>query len=107
MKQQKTVSLTREFNTKATMQTASGFVTARAKGITVTVNMYLPFDNEGGKIRGSWEVYSTKDGGDSVYGEGELHADKSKKVYDYDGCFDLPSEVKTLLKEMGFNTSAL
>lgn len=99
--------VTREFQSAATMQTASGYITARCKGITVSVVMGLPFDNEGGNIRGAWEVWSTEDGGNSVYGEGELHADSTRKVFDYDGCFDLPKEVKQVLQEMGYDTSEL
>lgn len=99
--------LTRIFNVAATMQTASGYVTARAKGITVKVVMGLPFDNEGGQIRGAWEVWSTEDGGNSVYGEGILKADSDLKVFDYDGCYDLCKEVKQVLTEMGYDSTEL
>lgn len=86
------------------MQTAGGYITTRCKGITVSVVMGLPFDNEDGNIRGAWEVYSTEDKGISVYGEGIIRANSEKEVYDYDGAFSLPSEVCTLLREIGFKT---
>lgn len=99
--------VTRQFEVEATMQTASGYVTSRAKGITVKVVMHLPFDNENGNIRGAWEIWSTKDGGNSIYGEGILNADSDLKVYDYDGCYDLCREVKQVLTEMGYDTTEL
>lgn len=107
MNQTQPVELTRQFNVSAKMETAGGYVTARAKGITVKVKMHLPFDNEDGNIRGAWEIWSTKDSGLSVYGEGILKADESKLVYDYDGCYDLPVEVKQVLTEMGFDSTEL
>jgi hypothetical protein len=49
---------------------------------------------------------STESGGEDYYGEGSLSFD-GNKLYDYDGVFDLDSEVIKCLKEWGADTSEI
>lgn len=48
---------------------------------------------------GSWEYQEDDD--EETYMEGGIWFD-GKHIEDYDGCFELPEEVKVALKDLGF-----
>lgn len=48
--------------------------------------------------RGCWEIISTNDDG---YGEGSLFVE-NMEVVDFDGAFDLPNNIKKILKTLGY-----
>ena len=47
---------------------------------------------------GCWEIMSTNDDG---YGEGSLFVE-NMEVVDFDGAFDLPNNIKKILKTLGY-----
>jgi len=47
---------------------------------------------------GCWEIESTNDDG---YGEGSLFVE-NMEVVDFDGAFDLPNNIKKILKTLGY-----
>jgi hypothetical protein len=47
---------------------------------------------------GCWEIESTNDDG---YGEGSLYVE-NMEVVDFDGAFDLPNNIKKILKTLGY-----
>ena len=49
---------------------------------------------------GSWEYQEDEDD-EETYMEGGIWFD-GKQIEDYDGCFELPEEVKIALKDLGF-----
>ena len=49
---------------------------------------------------GSWEYQSDEDD-EETYSEGGLWFE-GRELVDYDGCFELPEEVKLALQELGF-----
>jgi len=53
---------------------------------------------------GSWE-YQRDEDDEETYLEGSLWLDG--KVVDYDGCYDLPTEVVLAIKECGYNVNDL
>jgi len=48
--------------------------------------------------KGCWEIESTNDDG---YGEGSLFVE-NMEVVDFDGAFDLPNNIKKILKTLGY-----
>jgi hypothetical protein len=48
--------------------------------------------------QGCWEIISTNDDG---YGEGSLYVE-NMEVVDFDGAFDLPNNIKKILKTLGY-----
>lgn len=77
------------------METSAGLVAPRVKR---TMDFTVCVENG----RGWFELYDEETSGEDFYAEGCLIF-SGKELIDYDGIFDLPSEILDKLEERGYN----
>jgi hypothetical protein len=81
-----------------TLQTSFGIIHSE-DGVKMEVTVGI---HESGKT-GWFEMYDLESGGEDWYAEGGLRFE-GKTLTDYDGVFELPSQVTDKLKEWGYET---
>lgn len=79
--------------------------TAKSNEFKFDSGAWVSVHKGGDTCEGSWEYQSDEDDGET-YLNGMLWIEDGV-VVDYDGCFELPEEVKIALEELGIRTDQL
>lgn len=100
----------REHDCVASMIDANGTILQKSKA---GVTFKLRFKSNRAKVEDcfyvSWEMWNDSQ---TIYGEGGIWIDQRERgmmgrVFDYDGCFELPKEIVSRLSALGYDCSKL
>lgn len=90
------INTTENHTVGLTLQNSFGVI-AEQDGVEIEINI-----RQSKEDYASFEFYDTETGGDEWYAEGGLWF-KGKELVDYDGVFELPTEVISILEKGGYN----
>lgn len=88
------VNATYTVETISNVVLTTGTVLDKANNVEMRVTVGLRDERYG-----YFEVYDIASGGDRFYAEGGLWFDEDRKLYDYDGCGELPTIVGILIRD--------
>jgi len=90
------INTTENHTVGLTLENSFG-VLAKQDGVEIEINI-----RQNKKDYASFEFYDTETGGEAWYAEGGLWFE-GKELTDYDGVFELPTEIINILEKAGYD----